>query len=367
MRKTVLIFTLLIVNISVFAQITIHQSAIKHAPVLKPVPFDSLTNCKLKTNFSVTSYKSEEELLYAAKKEFSPIVGQHIFFIPITKKHANQEGIWKSQDEKDYGKWSGKYYRVEELKYNYKNDPVFDYTLRSITFTLKEKEDSILTKWTMNMPSSLTYNLDGFYHIIIVGFYEKMKALYENKPFIITYKNPTRFDIPKFKDINTGESFSIKSGSILNCKALEFIESDQTYLALKALMCDNKGHEFFVDYNEISEYEEGYADRTFTLKSTYDENRSRTIAQATANKEKEKRLLTERTAKFKAKYGDLKGVQIAKGYVEIGMTKEMCRDSWGSPYDVNNTIVAGNHHEQWVYSRGNYLYFDNGILTGIQN
>ena len=56
---------------------------------------------------------------------------------------------------------------------------------------------------------------------------------------------------------------------------------------------------------------------------------------------------------------------ILKGKCKIGMTKEMCRLSWGEPKSINETITAGKKTEQWVYS-DNYLYFDNGILTVMQ-
>ena len=56
--------------------------------------------------------------------------------------------------------------------------------------------------------------------------------------------------------------------------------------------------------------------------------------------------------------------------VEIGMTEErVLQSSWGKPDHVNRTTTANGVREQWVYdSRGSgYLYFDDGILTGIQN
>jgi len=54
--------------------------------------------------------------------------------------------------------------------------------------------------------------------------------------------------------------------------------------------------------------------------------------------------------------------------VFIGMTAEQARMSWGEPKSVNRTIVAGAPtREQWVYSLKSYLYFDDGVLTGIQN
>lgn len=56
--------------------------------------------------------------------------------------------------------------------------------------------------------------------------------------------------------------------------------------------------------------------------------------------------------------------------VEIGMTKErVLLSNWGKPEHVNRTTRAnGTVHEQWVYAgRHNYLYFEDGILTSIQN
>lgn len=56
--------------------------------------------------------------------------------------------------------------------------------------------------------------------------------------------------------------------------------------------------------------------------------------------------------------------------VRIGMTQQQVLDSnWGKPDQINKTTSAYGMHEQWVYgtSKMNFLYFDNGILTSIQN
>lgn len=58
---------------------------------------------------------------------------------------------------------------------------------------------------------------------------------------------------------------------------------------------------------------------------------------------------------------------IKSGTVRIGMTMRQVRDcGWGRPDDVNRTSTARYVHEQWVYP-SSYLYFENGILTAIQN
>lgn len=54
--------------------------------------------------------------------------------------------------------------------------------------------------------------------------------------------------------------------------------------------------------------------------------------------------------------------------VKIGMTKEeVLTEGWGRPNDINKTTTAYGTSEQWVYDNYNYLYFEDGILTSIQN
>lgn len=53
--------------------------------------------------------------------------------------------------------------------------------------------------------------------------------------------------------------------------------------------------------------------------------------------------------------------------VSIGMSQEeVLASNWGKPKDINSTITANGVREQWVYGGGNYLYFTDGKLTGIQ-
>jgi hypothetical protein len=50
--------------------------------------------------------------------------------------------------------------------------------------------------------------------------------------------------------------------------------------------------------------------------------------------------------------------------------EEVIESMWGKPSKINRTTTANHIHEQWVYGDGGdrgLLYFDDGILTGIQN
>lgn len=54
--------------------------------------------------------------------------------------------------------------------------------------------------------------------------------------------------------------------------------------------------------------------------------------------------------------------------VSIGMSQQDVIDSsWGRPEHVNTTTTARGTRQQWVYGSRGYLYFDDGVLTAIQN
>lgn len=51
----------------------------------------------------------------------------------------------------------------------------------------------------------------------------------------------------------------------------------------------------------------------------------------------------------------------------IGMSQtEVIQGNWGYPSHINKTTTAMGTREQWSYDEGKYLYFDNGVLTAIQ-
>ena len=57
---------------------------------------------------------------------------------------------------------------------------------------------------------------------------------------------------------------------------------------------------------------------------------------------------------------------VLDGKVKIGMTDEQVSLAWGKPNKVNRTIASWGTHEQWVYGN-TFLYFENGILTALQD
>ena len=64
---------------------------------------------------------------------------------------------------------------------------------------------------------------------------------------------------------------------------------------------------------------------------------------------------------------ELSKLDIVSVTPEIGMTREQAvKTTWGEPEKKNTTTTKYGTHEQWVYAGNRYLYFDNGILTSIQ-
>lgn len=54
--------------------------------------------------------------------------------------------------------------------------------------------------------------------------------------------------------------------------------------------------------------------------------------------------------------------------VRLGMTPaDVEASSWGKPQRINTTTNKWGERQQWVYGSGSYLYFENGVLTTIQN
>lgn len=74
----------------------------------------------------------------------------------------------------------------------------------------------------------------------------------------------------------------------------------------------------------------------------------------------------ERFETLSLKYGKENAKLILEKKVCIGWSSGMCRESWGKPDRINRTTTAWGVSEQWVYGY-NYLYFEKGVLTTIQN
>lgn len=112
---------------------------------------------------------------------------------------------------------------------------------------------------------------------------------------------------------------------------------------------------YSVLFSELISAEQHYAE----LERKRQQEEAEKLAKEEARKEREERI--------RKRYGVTTARLILEGRVRIGMTAQMCRDAWGEPSEINRSSGSWGVHEQWVYGVGSYLYFEDGILTSIQN
>lgn len=68
-----------------------------------------------------------------------------------------------------------------------------------------------------------------------------------------------------------------------------------------------------------------------------------------------------------AKYGLENGRLVGNKRIAIGMTKEMCKDAWGSPMDSYSTTTKYGKSEVWCYNYKTRVYFYNGKVVRIDD
>ena len=158
----------------------------------------------------------------------------------------------------------------------------------------------------------------------MVGFYEKAKEKIVGKEFVFKEGHLSQLDIV------TGKPITFKTGSKWKCTDLTI---EEKYYNLAVIVVNSAGATTTARY-EIFDF------GNFPIEA-------------------------KEADKLKAKFGAGNFEIILQGKVKIGMTKEMCKLSWGEPNDINRTISSGRNSEQWVYDE-NYLYFDGNKLTTIQ-
>jgi hypothetical protein len=87
------------------------------------------------------------------------------------------------------------------------------------------------------------------------------------------------------------------------------------------------------------------------------------------------KYLSEKTNHYQTIYDQWSSMSISeraevdyqKSMPQIGMTTdEVLSSTWGKPQDINKTTTKYGVSEQWVYPGFFYIYFEDGIVTAIQ-
>ena len=250
-------------------------------------------------------------------------------------------------------------------------------------FRLRSEEGETLY-WYAHAGNDKTNLRDEFYPAAVEGLVEKYRAAHVGREFFLTKRKP---EAPGYVSgyfglqakTMQGEENRLNFGTELKCLDIRLIGDGKGY-AVPSFVFEKKedstqiymplcrfpapfgvegytlGHDrAFMEELILTPSEEVYAQRA-------EEARKREEARLQQEKEQK-----ERKAALYRKYGKATAELIMEGKVRIGMTRAMCREAWGSPEDINTMSGSWGVHEQWVYGLSSYLYFENGILSSIQN
>jgi len=241
----------------------------------------------------------------------------------------------------------------------------------------KNKGDSLiflLSGMNSNNPDYILGSEFGSY--LIQGYYEKLKKQFVNKKLFL------KENISNIWDVNTGKIIGIDTTNnewIIN--SLGLIETQHNEYLTPCLILKNGNKAIAVNngdgglfasdaWEAISLSKFKTEEQVLREKMEVEEIEKQRKESILKEQEEQKRLILEKNqfeSEMIKKYGSRIGKLIADSKVIIGMSKEICKLSWGEPYDVNRTITKNIKFEQWVYSMGNYLYFENNILVAIQD
>lgn len=223
------------------------------------------------------------------------------------------------------------------------------------------------------------YTTNRNWQWVVQGYYEKQKANYLGKEFVYRVFDTSYDDIDKMFSLGTDEvKRVINDGSVWKCvdvtvklrtgKEWKYKSNDYrcpivlvlenpTYGKCYCYLEDEFGTHYSITNKTWKDYDNGLplVCGKFQDKIAYDKIK---VANA--------KIKAQRLASLAKKYGSKNAKDIVNGYIRIGMTKQMCKEAWGEPYDINKTTTSYGTHEQWCYGN-NYVYFEGNKITAIQN
>lgn len=335
--KKISFFIVFLLSTQVYGQITIMDTKVQ-----KP-KYD---------NFVYDSLRNMSPGKYEDKYTYHHLIGQTLMYCGDPYSYSTRSNFKV-----------GNYYRVDSILPDNTGGGLYHrLSLTNVNTGEKGEEGDIFTE---------KYNFKW----VVLGHYEKMKSLYMNKEFMyIGNKGYAKYYNKQDNLINLEADTvarNIKTETVWTCVDVQVrprIKEDRMNIDKRSpivLIFDNpqygKHYCYLEDetgkpYKNIYEEEMPLVCGKFQLKSYFDNVKALTLA-----------AKNKRKADLTRKYGAANANLILQGKIRIGMSKEMCREAWGGPESINRTTGSYGSHEQWVYGIGNYLYFENGKLTTIQN
>lgn len=379
MRKF-LLFAVITITTSINAQINVTYQN-NNATYVKPIEnFD----------VNISDYKSAHELL--------GLIGNKLFAFPLNKNYdysyskfsiklltkKNKKDEYKIVNKEIYENLlAGKYVEVDDVVFGgIKNTSPEEWEqknkFRSST-PLHEVEIYATEKTTGN---KFIINAGEIKYFVAEKYFENMKNKYLNKQLLNNKSFKYKKQNKSYEDIYSAahsQPKPIEKEDIVKIVSIDFSFKSLSYPSL-TVKFDNTneleldGFLFKNDYIDLEEYKRFYESYSIYKEQRIEEEKLAQIQEEEEYKKKEeewrKKIEKEQAEKYTRltkTYGKAIADDMMKKNVRIGWTKQMCIESWGKPKDINKTTTQYSVREQWVYGNGNYLYFENGKLTTIQN
>lgn len=303
----------------------------------------SIAYCQISTSKAAAPVSTHGTTPYDSSKNYLgpdayQYIGQEVFF--YENKSTKDDGGYMHFYTKPNVKISNEEYKYKPVGY----DDLADYNeivnkyFKVLDIIVADKEFSYYEGYYLKMVEKVSNDTVYYFYesksaseilpFIVVGYYEKAKKELVGAKFLCV---ADRFKIEH--DYVTGKPIVNNEAGIWVCKDIIVSRIGELDLVLE----DTKGQTVLYD-----------------KRSMVGKNRFKGV------------FMADEAARYKAKFGVTNWNRILEGEVAIGMTKEMCRLSWGEPDDINETITANTKREQWVYRYSGYLYFTNGKLTAMQ-
>lgn len=207
--------------------------------------------------------------------------------------------------------------------------------------------------------------------LILVSYFVKQKEKYVGENLFPDFGTIELQDLKKMTTIedNNGKSITIpkkvkiESNSLWNCTDVTILEGTSRI----SYILKNQKDET-VAINEIKYW--------ILEKDILEKEKQKKISQQNLKLKQEKEFkdieLKEKIAFEKRKkeciekFGNINGELIALGKVKIGMSKEMCKKSWGIPIWSNKTTNENGTIERWYYGFDYSLFFVGNELKQIE-
>lgn len=343
-----------------------NEKDVKSTQTDEDIIYDSLKN------FEVHQYSK------SYKSSYKHLIGQKIYVVNNSDLSQLKRYYWSKTDITNRG-WNveGHFMTIIDGK-RYQNNSKWK---NAFDIAFQDDSDSIVYCYEKDRCSNINN------YMVIVGHYEKVKQLFENKELVFVkdddketyyYQNGI-FDFDTRKRID-----AIKKGTLFSCKGIsiddqkgDIMDAGNPYKNIAdrvvILLYNNELGNCFC-YATSQDMINGKANNEFILgKFLYPEEYAKMQKNNAISEKQKKKTEQDKDQREQQhiqalvdKYGQSNVNLARQGKVKIGWNKELCIEAWGKPRSVNKTTTAYGVHEQWVYSTSRYLYFDDGILTAIQ-